>query len=150
MYSFTGGGLPPEIRTVYVDLFENTTPDEPLRTDVQRLLQEELPRSLGVRLASQQNADAVVRGRLTGYNETTSNFNPNPQPGGRIEPLQRQVQITFEAEIYHVREDKVIWRGGGISALGNYNPAREQIQEGRERALADLVQKVIQGAQSQW
>ena len=44
MYSFTGGGLPSDIRTVYVDLFENTTPDEALRVDVQRALQQRLPR----------------------------------------------------------------------------------------------------------
>src|SRR5215212_4921094 len=77
MYSFTGGGLPSNIRTVYVDLFDNTTPYEFLRSDVQRKLQDELPRNLGVRLAPQQTADAIVRGKLTNYDEQVTNYDPN-------------------------------------------------------------------------
>ena len=150
IYGFTGGGLPGHVRTVYVDFFENNTPDEPLRSDVQRTLQQELPRSLGVRLASQQNADAIVRGRLTGYDESTLNVSPTQQPGGRLQPLTRRLVITFEAEIYDVKEDKVLWKQSGINAQGEYNPQREQVLAARDRAITDLVQKIVQGAQSQW
>ena len=150
MYSLTGGGLPANIRTVYIELWENTTPYEYLRADVQRELQGRLPRDLGVRLAAQQNADAIVRGKLTSYEEVTVNLDPNTSPGGRIQPQQRRVQITFDAEIYDVKEDKVLWRGQSISAIGNYNPENERVDVARERAVEELLQKVVQGAQSQW
>src|SRR3712207_298173 len=77
MYSFTGGGLPSNIRTVYIDLWENTTPYENLRAEVQRELQQELPRNLGLRLAPQTTADAVVRGKLANYEEVVVNIDPN-------------------------------------------------------------------------
>jgi hypothetical protein len=150
MYSLTGGGLPPNVRTVFVEYFENSTPHEILRADVQRELQQELPRSLGVRLAPQASADAVVRGKLTSYDEATTNIDPNTTPGGRVNAEQRRVQITFDAEIYDVKEDKVIWTGSSISAIGNYNPDRESVDVGRERAVQEIIQKVVQGAQSQW
>jgi lipopolysaccharide assembly LptE-like protein len=149
LYSFTGGGLPSHIRTVYVDYFENTTPYEFLRGDVQRELQAELPRNLGVRLAPQTTADAVVRGRLTGYDELDVNTDPNTE-NGRIVRQQKRVQITFDAEIYDVKEDQVIWQGNSIAAIGHYAPERESVDVGRERALQELIQKLIQGAQSQW
>jgi outer membrane lipopolysaccharide assembly protein LptE/RlpB len=150
MYSFTGGGLPSNIRTVYVDLFDNTTPYEFLRSDVQRKLQEELPRNLGVRLAPQQTADAIVRGKLTNYDEQVTNFDPNT-PGGRITTNQTRVQLTFDAEIYDVKNDRVIWQQGGISAIGLFSrEGGETADVGRRKALEDLVQKVVQGAQSQW
>ncbi|HEU0055315.1 MAG TPA: LPS assembly lipoprotein LptE [Longimicrobium sp.] len=149
MYSLTGGGLPPNIRTVYVDYFENTTPYEILRGDVQRELQQELPRSLGVRLAPQTNADAVVRGKLTSYDEATVNIDPNTSPGGRITAEQRRVQITFDAEIYDVKQDKVIWTGSSISAIGNFGRG-ESVDVGRERAVREIIQKIVEGAQSQW
>jgi outer membrane lipopolysaccharide assembly protein LptE/RlpB len=149
MYSFTGGGLPENIRTVYVELWENNTPYEFLRTDVQQQLQNELPRRLGVRLAPQATADAIIRGKLNSYDEVTVNIDPNTQ-NGRINTQQKRVQITFDAEIYDVKEDKVIWTGSSISAIGNYNPSSEPVDRGRERAREELIQKLVQGAQSQW
>jgi hypothetical protein len=149
MYSFTGGGLPSTIRTVYVELWENNTPYEFLRTDVQRDLQEQLPRRLGLRIAPRASADAIVRGKLNSYEEITVNIDPNTI-NGRITTEQRRVQITFDAEIYDVKEDKVLWSGSSISAVGNYNPTSEPVDEGRERAREELLQKLIQGAQSQW
>lgn len=150
IYHFTGGGLPSNIRTVYVDLFDNTTPYDFLRSDVQRQLQDQLPRNLGVRLAPQQTADAIVRGKLSGYNEAVTNFTPGA-PGDRITSNQTQVQITFDAEIYDVKNDKVIWQGSSISAIGLFSREKgETVDVGRQNALKDLVQKVVQGAQSQW
>jgi hypothetical protein len=150
MYSFTGGGLPANIRTVYVELFDNTTPDEALRGDVQRTLQQRLPRELGVRLASQANADAIIRGTLNGYDETTLNIAATNQTAGRVQTVQRRLQLTFNAEVYDVRNDKVLWRGNNISAIGDYNPSNQTINVAREKAVLDIVQKVVQGAQSQW
>ena len=150
IYGFTGGGLPSNIRTVYVELFDNTTPDEALRGDVQRALQQRLPRELGVRLASQANADAIVRGKLNGYDETTLNVAAQGQTAGRVQPVQRRLQLTFDAEVYDVRNDKVIWRGQNLSAIGDYNPSNQTINVAREKAVIDIIQKVVQGAQSQW
>ena len=150
MYSFTGGGLPSNIRTVYVDLWDNTTPYEFLRSDVQRQLQTELPRNLGVRLASQQTADAIIRGKLSGYDEAVTNIDPTT-PGGRVTTNQTQVRITFDAEIYDVKNDRVLWQQGSISAIGLFSrEGGETVDVGRRKALDDLVQKLVQGAQSQW
>ena len=150
IYHFTGGGLPSNIRTVYVDLFDNTTPYDFLRSDVQRQLQDQLPRNLGLRLASQQTADAIIRGKLSNYDEAVTNFDPNA-PGGRISSNQTRVQITFDAEIYDVKGDKVLWQGNGISAIGLFSREKgETVDIGRRKALEDMVQKIIQGAQSQW
>lgn len=149
-YQLTGGGLPPNIRTVYVDLWENTTPDEALRGEVQRALQQRLPRELGVRLAPQASADAIIRGKLSGYDETTLNIAAQEQRGGRVQPVQRRLQITFDAEVFDVRGEKVIWKGNNISAFGDYNPSSQTINVAREKAVVDIIQKLVQGAQSQW
>lgn len=148
-YGFTGGGLPPGIRTVFIEPFENTTPYLQLTTDVQLALQEDLPRSLGVRLAPRNVADAVVRGRISGYEETAANVRPSADQG-RVDVLQAEVRITFEAEIYDVRNDKPLWRQGGLTAAGTYNPTREQVQTARLLAIEEVTNKVVQGAQSQW
>lgn len=157
VYSFTGGGLPSHINRVAVLPFEiqvaalssNAPPPPLLSTDLQQELQQELPRSLGVRLAEESVADAVVRGRVTGYEEVAASVRPTQQED-EVPVVQRQVRITYEAEIYDVREDKPLWRTSSQSVIGNYLPESESPETGVRRAIEDLVKKVIEGAQSQW
>lgn len=149
MYGFTGGGLPSNIRTVFIEPFENSTPYLQLTTDVQLALQEDLPRSLGVRLAPRATADAVVRGRITGYEETSANVRPSADQG-RIDVLQAEVRITFEGEIYDVRNDRPLYKQSGLSAIGTYNPTRERVETARTKAVDEVTNKLIQGATSQW
>lgn len=151
LYSFTGGGLPRHIRTIAVVPFENGTAEPVLSTDVTQQLQTQIPRKLGVRLADQRVADAVLRGRITRYEETVPAFRPGaPGTPGGVQVVQREIQMTFEAEIYDLREDRPIWKQSGLAAIGRFRPDSEQSTAGRTRAIEELVQKVIEGAQSQW
>ncbi|HEX7241867.1 MAG TPA: LPS assembly lipoprotein LptE [Longimicrobiaceae bacterium] len=150
-YSLTGGGLPPHIRSLAVSQFENGTAEPGLNTDVQLGLQDQVPRKLGVRLADQRVADAVLRGRITGFDETTPAFSANP--AGQREQVNvalREVRLTFEAEIYDLRNDASLWKGSGVTAIGSYRPGSEQSIAGRTRAVDEMIQKIIEGAQSQW
>ncbi|CAN5846481.1 hypothetical protein BH23GEM8_BH23GEM8_13510 [soil metagenome] len=150
MYGFVGGGLPSHVRTVAVLPFANETTQPLIETEIVQRLQTELPRNLGVRLAEEQRADAVVRGRVIAYEEVAASVRPT-QDQQQVPVLQRQVRITYELEIYDVREDKPLWRAQAQAALGNFLPERgETAQQGRDRAIRELVQKVIEGAQSQW
>ena len=150
MYSFVGGGLPSHVNRVYIQAFQNETPYQNLTSDLLRQMQDRLPGGLGVRLSSEQTADAIVRGTIKSAEEQTTNFDPQPDPTGRIQRLEARVQISFDAEIYDVRNDKVLWRGNGITAIGNFDPGREDVDDGRAKALEQVVQKLIEGAQSQW
>jgi Lipopolysaccharide-assembly len=150
MYGFTGGGLPSHVRRVYIEPFENDTPYQTLTADLLREMQDRLPGSLGVRLASQQTADAIIRGTINSAEEQTTNFSPTPDPSGRIQRNEARVQISFDAEIYDVRNDRVLWTGRGVTAVGLFEPGREDVDDGRRKALEEVVEKLIEGAQSQW
>ena len=150
MYSFVGGGLPSHVRRVYIEPFGNETPYQTLTADLLREMQDQLPGSLGVRLASQQTADAIVRGTIKSAEEQTTNFNPTPDATGRITRNEARVQISFDAEIYDVRNDAVLWKGNSVTATGLFDPQREDVDDGRRKALEEVVQKLIEGAQSQW
>lgn len=150
MYSFVGGGLPSHVRRVYIEPFDNETPYQTLTADLLREMQDRLPGSLGVRLASQQTADAIIRGTIKSAEEQTTNFDPTPDATGRITRNEARVQISFDAEIYDVRNDAVLWRGSSVTATGLFDPQREDVDDGRRKALEEVVQKLIEGAQSQW
>lgn len=146
-YSFVGGGLPRHIRTVAIETLENETAQPVLSTDLQQEMQDELPRNLGVRLAPSATADAVIRGRVTGYEESVPGLRTGAQ--NRVDVVQLEVRVTANLEIYDLREDRVLWRNGAVTGVGRYDPD-EQALAGRTRAIEQLVNKLIQGAQSQW
>ena len=150
-YGFVGGGLPSHVRTVAILTFENNTSQPLLETDIQRALQQELPRNLGVRVAEQTVADAVVRGTVSSYEEVVSSVRPNTSATGssQVPVAQRQVRIVFDAEIYDMRQDQILWRAQGQSVLGTLADG-ESPEQGRNRAIEELVTRLIEGAQSDW
>ena len=150
-YGFVGGGLPGHIRTVAVLPFENQTSQPLLETDIQRALQTELPRSLGLRIADEAAADAVVRGTVSSYDEVVSSVRPRTSDIGssEVQVGQRTVRIVFDAEIYDMRQDQLLWRAQGQSVQGAFGDSESQ-DRGKQRAIEEIVTRFIEGAQSQW
>jgi hypothetical protein len=66
-YSFTGGGLPAEIRTLAVVPFDNETSSPEIQQELYEQMRSELRRRLGLRDAPETRADAIVRGTIRGY-----------------------------------------------------------------------------------
>jgi hypothetical protein len=51
-------------------------------------------------------------------------------------------------EITNQRTGKTLWERSALSLQGDYNPGQEQA--GRQKAYAQLVTNIVEGAQSQW
>lgn len=152
LYSFSGGGgLPGHVRTLAVLPFENQTTQFTLTQEVTQTLQDELTQRLGLRHASDQAADAVLRGRILSYTNEPSIFRrPGAgEPGESVVEDQRRVTITISVELYDAVKNQMLWESSGVSATGEYL-LTEGEEKGRQLALRNLVQKVVDGAQSQW
>lgn len=144
-----GGGFPSSIRTVSVERFDNQTVQYGLEDQVYLKLFDELPRRLGVRPASAENADAVIRGRITRYDDAARNYRPG-EGGNQTEVLQRQVQITLAIEVVDTRRNLIIWESSGVNGNGEYTSSSQTDAEGRTKAIENLVQQILDGVQSQW
>jgi outer membrane lipopolysaccharide assembly protein LptE/RlpB len=145
-YGFRGGGgFPSHIRTVYFEPFENETPQFDVDQQLLRVLTERLPRALGVRLAGERAADAVVRGRVTRYNDDAVSY----PGGGQTGTVMHQVQITLSITIVDVQRNEILYESS-ISGRGEYRPDSQSDEVGRGLAINALIQQIIDGAQSQW
>ena len=101
---------------------------------------------LGLRVATEATADAIVRGRVVRYDPDVPQ---SVQPGlGQVKVTKRKVQIIVDVEILNQRAGTTVWKRQGLSVDGDYDPPAEQ--DGRKLALAKLVQQIVDGAQSQW
>lgn len=105
---------------------------------------------LGLRAASERQADAVVRGTITRYDADV----PVAYTGGpvgqqnRVQVTQRRVVMVVTIEITNQKTGAVIWSKSGMSVEGDYTPGQEP--DGRRKALEQLANNIVEGAQSQW
>jgi hypothetical protein len=149
LYRFQGGNFPEHIRTLSVDPIVNDTPRLELTGELQEQLLRNLPRALGIRPASSDEADAVVRVRITSYQVNTPNYRPGA-PGERTEVLQRQVMIMAQVQIIDQVNNEIYWEDTSMRGEGQFLEASESEDVGRLEALEILVQRIVDGAQSNW
>jgi len=147
-YGFAGGGLPPNINDVYVTPVENRTTQFALTEPFTQGLMDAVRGRLGVQLASRESADAEIRAELVRYSDQASNFAGREDVGAEV--FQRRVSITARVEIVDLASDEVVWSGTSVNGVGEYAPDTESEEIGQDLALENLIQKIIDGAQSQW
>ena len=148
-YGFAGGGLPSNIKTVAVLPFDNQTPEPTLTQEINAAVRDAVEGRLGLRQASERQADAVVRGTITRYEpDLPVAYNGDDQGGGEVTVTRRLVQISVSVEIMDQATNKPLWQRSGLMVEGDYDPGQEA--QGREKALDKLVTNIVEGAQSQW
>jgi len=148
-YSFQGGSFPPpHVRTLAIEPFENETERFELAGELFEALDRSLPGALGVTRAGLDVADAVVRGTITRFDVVTPNFRAG-SGGQAAQVLQREVRMTIRVEIVDRVENVILWESNGETALGQF-PEGAPEEEGRQAAIDLLVQRIVDGAQSNW
>ena len=148
-YSFQSGSFPDHIRTIAILPFENDTNRFELTQELHQQLLRELPRALGITNAGEDVADAVVRGRIIRYDLTTPLFRPGARTD-QVEVLQRQVSIRVEVELIDVAQNVILWDNLGLTTQGQYLEESETEEVGRAEAIVLMVQRIVDGAQSNW
>lgn len=145
-YGFSGGGTPPGLKTVAILPFDNETSSSDLPVELGEALREALEKRLGLRTATEEKADAIVRGKITRYELDV----PVAISADRRQSTtaRRRLAIAVDIEFVVQSDGKVWWRRSGLVAEGEY--AERSEATGRRQAIERLVADVIEGAQSQW
>ena len=126
--------------------FENQTPSPELQFEMLESMRKELQRRLGVRDASEQRADAIVRGKIVGYDaDVPVAFSADPR---QAVSARRKLQIAVDVEILDQTSGKILWERKGLKAEGEYEERAEPA--GRRQAIERIVNAIVEGAQSQW
>ena len=148
-YSFSGGGgLPSHIRTAYVRPVDNLSTKFGLSETLADELLDAARQRLGLQLAAEEEADAIITATIQRYSDAAVNFEAVEGQGADV--FQRRVTITAQVEILDRRENAILWQSSGLSGTGEYVPGNETEDQGSMVAIENLVQKVVDGAQSQW
>ena len=145
-YSFAGGGFPPHIRSIAIVTFDNQTASPEIPKELFDQMHAELEKKLGVRDAPQERADALVHGVIQSYDaDVPVSFSANPQ---QAVTARRRLQISIEVEIIDQSNGHVLFADKAMHEEADYAERAEQ--DGRKQAIAKIVQKIIDGVQSNW
>jgi hypothetical protein len=146
LYGFAGGGLPAHIRTVAVMPFENETSTPEIPRELQDALRSAMHSRLGLRDATEDRANAIVRGKVTRIElDVPVAFSANPN---QATSARRRLRVQVDIEIVDQVTGKTLWTRGSMTADGEYAEGGEE--QGRKQAIDRIVNDVIEGAQSQW
>jgi hypothetical protein len=146
LYSFAGGGLPPHIRSIAVVTFDNQTASPDVPKELYDEMHTQLTRRLGVRDAPQERADALVHGVIQSYDaDVPVAFSADPR---QALTARRRLQLTIEIEIIDQSNGHVLFVNKAMREEADYAERAEQ--DGRRQAIAKIVQKVVEGVQSNW
>ena len=145
-YGFSQGAFPSSIKTMAILPFDNATASPDVQKELYDAMRAQLDKRLGVQDAPESRADAVVRGKITGYDaDVPVSFSANPN---QTVSARRKLQITLSIEIVDQKTSKPLWQSSSLSASGEYAERAEP--EGRKQAIQHLVDLIVEGAQSQW
>ena len=145
-YSFAGGGLPPNIHTMAISTFDNQTASPDLPKELYDTMHRELQKRLGVRDAPSDRADAVVKGAIVSYDaDVPVSFSSNPN---QAVSAHRRLQVTIDVEIVDQSNGRTLFSNRALREEAEYQERAEA--EGRKQAIQKLVEKIVEGVQSNW
>ncbi len=151
-YGFQGGGgFPEHVRSVYIEVFDldRSVAQVELPQELRDEMLDRLPGALGVRLAAEQQADAIVRGRINRYEDGTQTYAPTTV-GRTVDVTENRTVVGVQIEIVDVRRNVILWENTGVTGEGLWQRDTQSAEDGRRAAIDVVVQRIIDGAQSQW
>ena len=94
----------------------------------------------------ERRADALAHGTIVSYDaDIPVSFSANPQ---QAVTARRRLQVTIEVEIIDQSNGHVLYQNKSLREEADYAERAEG--DGRKQAIEKLVQKIIEGVQSNW
>ena len=146
IYSFSGSTLPSHLKTIEIPLFANQT--------VENGVAEEITAELAARVVStnllrpvSSAGDALLSGVVTGYDSREYQYDIKSQR--RVDITQYLLQITVSVEFYDRKREQPLYRGV-VRGQGVYDFNTETEEQGRRRAIEDVVRQILENSIQSW
>jgi hypothetical protein len=137
-YHFGPGGenIEKNIRTVFVENFQNNTSEAHLETYLRKAFNNQLIKTSGLKLATNRDsADAVLKGKIK-----TLAVSPVAHRSDNVAAIER-ITMTMEILLEEQSTKKIIWRDQGFSGSADYDVNTVNLivrQNTRKNALIKL------------
>jgi Lipopolysaccharide-assembly len=146
VYTFNGSTLPSYIKTIDVPLFKNASLEPSIADEVtsevnKRMMSENILRVISDR------GDATLYGEVSKYVNEPYTFGTTEVRKVNVD--QYIVRVTADVDFVDNKKDKSLFKGS-VFGEGVYSFASESEKVGREKAVVDLVRKILEKSVQSW
>lgn len=146
-YSFTGGSVPPNLRTVAIPIVQDQSGygDPSLKDTFTERLVETFTSDGSLSLTDRNSADSILETVITGVRESASVV----QPGEQV--AQRRMTVVARVKFTDVKLRKVLWEKE-FSQWGDFPSGAgiTQRQEGVLEAVRKLTEDILNETVAGW
>ncbi len=143
IYTFSPSALG-GMKSLAIPLFENETTDSGIRERLTDQLAQAFVSDNTLKVAREQQADAVLRGTVISYTR-------DPYSYTSAEVVNEYIsRIGLNVQFVNRKSGKVIWEEKGMSNFGIYDAATETEDDGKARAVAKLVEDIVNKTVKGW
>jgi hypothetical protein len=142
IYTFNPGGKS-DIEAIAVQRFENSTDEYGLASQVTDLVIDAFLADGTMKVVSEDNADAVLIGKLVGYEHEPLTYDENDQV------TRYEVIMSFDIALKKPNSDDDIW-SQRIRQQGSYDTDEQTEEDGRQQAIQLLIDAIIDKTIRSW
>jgi len=142
VYSFSSSTLG-GIKTIAVPQFENKSLEYGIQEDLTSQVIDNFIADNTLKVVSQSDADAVLRGVVTKYERTYYTYDKNDN----VSSYRVNITVDFTLE---KKDGKVVLERKGMTDFGIYSAADETEQDGQVRAVDKLAQDIVDETTKSW
>ncbi len=143
-YTLVGqGSLPKHIKTIAIPVFQNNTLEEGIEDIITRAIIDVYVKGGKVRLISETEADAMLRGTIRTYDASeVVTYND------RNEPSSYKLKVTVDIEFQDLTNDKILWRADNLTEDADFDGGPDfditTQQENQAKALKQLAKELAE------
>ena len=146
IYTFSGSSLPSHLKTVDIPLFENQSMEPDIAEEITQELNTQILSGNLLRIV-QSEGDATVAGSITSYLHEPYTFGASATRQVAVD--QYIVKITANVDFTDNVKNVPLFEGS-ITGEGIYDFQKETEETGREKAIKDIVQRILQSSLQSW
>ena len=143
VYTFSPSALG-GIKSIAIPLFDNQSLESGISEKLTDGLAQAFVSDNTLRVVPEGRSDSILRGSILSYDREAYTYNEAEQVSEYI------VTIVVSAQFVDTGNDKVIWEDAHMSNWGTYESAGEIEDQGQDRAIAKLVEDILNKTVKGW
>ncbi len=146
IYTFSNSSLPSHLKTIDIPLFENNSLEPNIADEVTQELSIQVTNKGQLKIANGKG-DASISGSVNYYENVPYSYGAIAAREVNVD--QYIVKITAEVEFLDNVKDSELFKGA-VTGEGIYDSKTEEERVGKEKAVKDIVARILEKSIQSW
>ncbi len=146
IYTFSNSSLPSHLKTINIPLFQNNSLEPNIADEITQELSTQVTNKGQLKIANGKG-DATISGSISHYENVP--FSYDATSAREVNVDQYIVKITAEVEFLDNVKDNELFKGV-VTGEGIYDSKNEEERVGKEKAVKDIVSRILENSIQSW